>query len=91
VTCTLHVSAGHSADLRHRELLDDKPLISIGPAWHDLSLLSSEMFSWAVTILILAVLAGVLAFWGVAGLPKWLVRGLCLLFIILFIIAVVFA
>jgi uncharacterized membrane protein YtjA (UPF0391 family) len=49
------------------------------------------MFSWTVTILILAVMASVLVFWGVAGLPKWLVRGLCLLLIIMFIIAVVFA
>jgi hypothetical protein len=49
------------------------------------------MFSSAVTVLILGVLAGVLAIWGFAGLPKWLVRGVCLLLIILFIIAVVFA
>jgi uncharacterized membrane protein YtjA (UPF0391 family) len=49
------------------------------------------MFSWAITILIVAVMAAVLAIWGFAGLPTWLVRGLCLLFIILFIIAVVLA
>jgi uncharacterized membrane protein YtjA (UPF0391 family) len=49
------------------------------------------MFSWAVTILILAVMASVLVFWGIGGLPKWLVPGLCLLLIITFIIAVVFA
>jgi hypothetical protein len=39
------------------------------------------MFSWAITILILAVMAAVLAIWGFTGLPKWLV----------FVIAVVFA
>jgi len=49
------------------------------------------MFSWAVTILILAVMAAVPAFLGFAGLPTWLVRGLFLLLIILFIIAVAFA
>jgi uncharacterized membrane protein YtjA (UPF0391 family) len=49
------------------------------------------MFSWAITILIVAVMAAVLALWGFAGLPTWLVRGLCLMFIILFIIAVVLA
>ena len=49
------------------------------------------MFSWAVTILILAILAAVPAIWGFAGLPTWLLRGLCVLLIILFIVAVVFA
>jgi hypothetical protein len=41
--------------------------------------------------MILAVVAGLLAFWGLAGLPNWLVRGLCLLLIILCIIAAFFA
>ena len=49
------------------------------------------MFSWAITILILAVMAAVLVISGFTGLPIWLVRGLYLLLIILFIIAVVFA
>jgi uncharacterized membrane protein YtjA (UPF0391 family) len=49
------------------------------------------MFSWAVTILILGILTAVLAFSGFAGLPIWLVRGVCLLLVILFIVAVVFA
>jgi len=61
-------------------------------AWHALSPFSQgNMFSWAITILILAVMAAVLVIWGFTGLPKWLVRGLCLLLIILFIIAVVLA
>ena len=45
------------------------------------------MLSWVVTILILAVVAALLAFWGLAGMPRWLVRGLCLLLIILCIVA----
>ena len=62
------------------------------PAWHALSHeVQRKMFSWAVTILILAVLAAVPAFWGVTGLPAWVVRGLCLLLLILFAIAVVLA
>ena len=46
-----------------------------------------NMLSWAVTILILAVVAALLAHWGIAGMPGWLVRGLCLLLIILCIVA----
>jgi uncharacterized membrane protein YtjA (UPF0391 family) len=45
------------------------------------------MLSWAVTILILAVVAALLALWGFAGMSGWLVRGLCVLLIILFIVA----
>jgi uncharacterized membrane protein YtjA (UPF0391 family) len=46
-----------------------------------------NMLSWAVTILILAVVAALLAHWGIAGMPGWLVRGLCLLLIILCLVA----
>jgi uncharacterized membrane protein YtjA (UPF0391 family) len=49
------------------------------------------MLSWAVTILILAVVAALFAFEGVAGMPEWSVRGLCLLLIILCIVAACFS
>jgi uncharacterized membrane protein YtjA (UPF0391 family) len=49
------------------------------------------MFSRAVTLLILTVVAAFLAFWGFAGMPGWLVRCLCLLLIILSIVATFFA
>jgi len=49
------------------------------------------MLSWAVTILILAVVVALLAIWGLAGMPGWLLRALCLLLIILCIVAVLFA
>lgn len=49
------------------------------------------MLSWAVTILILAVVAVLLAIWGFTGMPRWGVRGLCLLLIILCIVAALFA
>jgi len=48
------------------------------------------MLSWAVSILILAVVAALLAIWGFAGMPGWLVRGLCLLLILLGIAAAIF-
>ncbi len=49
------------------------------------------MLSWAVTLLILAVVAALLAIWGFAGMPRWWVRGLCLLLIVLCIVAALFA
>jgi uncharacterized membrane protein YtjA (UPF0391 family) len=49
------------------------------------------MISWAVTILILAVVAALLSFGGFAGMSDWLMRGLCLLLILLFIVAALFA
>jgi hypothetical protein len=48
------------------------------------------MLSWAVSILILAVVAALLAIWGFAGMPGWIVRGLCLLLILLGIVAAFF-
>jgi len=48
------------------------------------------MLSWAVTILILSVVAALFVIWGFAGMPKWLVRGICLLLIILGIVAAFF-
>jgi uncharacterized membrane protein YtjA (UPF0391 family) len=45
------------------------------------------MLSWAVTILILAVVGALVAFGGFSGMSGWLVRGLYALLIILFIVA----
>jgi uncharacterized membrane protein YtjA (UPF0391 family) len=49
------------------------------------------MLSWTVTILILAVVAALLSIWGFTGMPRWWVRGLYLLLIILCIVAALFA
>ncbi len=51
----------------------------------------SSMLSWAVTIMILAVVAALLSFGGFAGMSGWLMRGLCLLLILLCIVAALFA
>jgi hypothetical protein len=48
------------------------------------------MLSWAVSILILAEVVALLAIWGFAGMPRWIVRGLCLLLILLGIVAAFF-
>jgi uncharacterized membrane protein YtjA (UPF0391 family) len=49
------------------------------------------MLSWAVTILILAVVAALLSFEGFAGMSAWPMRGLCLLLILLCLVAALFA
>ncbi|HKM57167.1 MAG TPA: hypothetical protein VJX28_00385 [Chthoniobacterales bacterium] len=40
------------------------------------------MLALVVAVLILAVVAGMLLFWGSAGRPSWLARGLCLLLLL---------
>jgi uncharacterized membrane protein YtjA (UPF0391 family) len=52
---------------------------------------NSSMFAWAVTIMILAIVAALLSFGGFAGMSGWLMRGLCLLLILLCIVAALFA
>jgi uncharacterized membrane protein YtjA (UPF0391 family) len=49
------------------------------------------MLSWAVTILILAVVAALLSFGGFDGMSGWLIRGLYLLLILLCIVAALFS
>jgi uncharacterized membrane protein YtjA (UPF0391 family) len=49
------------------------------------------MVSWTVSILILTILAIVVGFWGLRDSPAWLVRGLCILVLILCIVAAVLA
>jgi uncharacterized membrane protein YtjA (UPF0391 family) len=49
------------------------------------------MLSWAVSILIVAILAIVVGFSGLRGSPVWLMRGLCILVLILCIVAAVLA
>jgi uncharacterized membrane protein YtjA (UPF0391 family) len=51
----------------------------------------SEMLSWAVTYLILAVLAAVIAFSGAERLSTWIWRGICVLLVIACIVAVAFS
>jgi hypothetical protein len=49
------------------------------------------MLSWVMTFLILAVVAALVAIWGVSGMSGWLVKGLCLLLILLGIVAAFFS
>jgi uncharacterized membrane protein YtjA (UPF0391 family) len=49
------------------------------------------MLSWTVSILIIAILAIVVGFSGLRELPAWLVKGLCILVLILCILAAVLA
>jgi uncharacterized membrane protein len=49
------------------------------------------MLSWAVSILIVAILALVVGYSDFRELPVWLLRGLCVLVLILCIVAAVLA
>jgi uncharacterized membrane protein YtjA (UPF0391 family) len=48
------------------------------------------MISWAVTFLIIAIIAAILGFTGIAGSAVWIAQILFGLFLILFIIALIF-
>ena len=49
------------------------------------------MLALSVTVLILAIAAGVVLFWSSGGRPSWLARGVCLLLLIVCILAALFA
>jgi hypothetical protein len=49
------------------------------------------MLTLVVTVLILAIAAGVDLFWSSGGRPLWLPRGICVLLLIVCILAAFFA
>lgn len=48
------------------------------------------MLSWAITFLIIAIIAGVLGFSVVAGTAAWIAKGLFIIFIVLFLVSLIF-
>jgi membrane protein YdbS with pleckstrin-like domain len=48
------------------------------------------MLALLVTVLILAIAAGVVLSWSTGGRPSWLARGICLLLLIVCILAIFF-
>jgi uncharacterized membrane protein YtjA (UPF0391 family) len=48
------------------------------------------MLSWALTFLIIALIAAVLGFGGIAGSATWIAQVLFGLFIILFLLSLIF-
>jgi uncharacterized membrane protein YtjA (UPF0391 family) len=46
-----------------------------------------KMLSYAITFFIIALIAGVFGFWGVAGLAAGIAKVLCLVFVVLMIIS----
>lgn len=48
------------------------------------------MLSWAVTFLIIALVAAVFGFTGIAGTAVWIAKLLFVVFLILFIVALLF-
>ena len=47
------------------------------------------MLSWAVTFLVIALIAAVLGFGGMAGATAWIAQILCGLFAVLFLVSIV--
>jgi uncharacterized membrane protein YtjA (UPF0391 family) len=85
--CTLQVKNGRREEPLQSKLLILSRLLYRPTLAHFKPCNRENMLSWAVTILILAIVAALLATWGIAGMPGWVVRGLCLLVIILCIVA----
>ncbi|HET6406761.1 MAG TPA: DUF1328 domain-containing protein [Chthoniobacteraceae bacterium] len=48
------------------------------------------MLSWALTFLVVAIIAAVLGFGGIAGTSAWIAQILFGLFLILFIVSLIF-
>lgn len=44
------------------------------------------MFGWAVTFLVVAIVAGIFGFAGVAGTAAWIARGLFVVGLVLFLV-----
>ncbi len=48
------------------------------------------MLSWAVAFLIIALIAGLLGFTGIAGTAVWLAKVLFFVFLVLFVVTLLF-
>jgi uncharacterized membrane protein YtjA (UPF0391 family) len=48
------------------------------------------MIGWAITFLIIALIAGILGFTGVAGTAMWIAKVLFVVFLILFVVTLLF-
>jgi uncharacterized membrane protein YtjA (UPF0391 family) len=47
------------------------------------------MLRWSLVFLIVALIAGVLGFWGLEGMAMWFAKVLFLLFLVLFLVSLV--
>ncbi|MDR2902105.1 MAG: DUF1328 domain-containing protein [Lactobacillales bacterium] len=48
------------------------------------------MFSWAILFLLVAIAAGFLGFWGLAGTAAWMAKAVFVVGIVLFLISLIF-
>jgi uncharacterized membrane protein YtjA (UPF0391 family) len=85
--CTLQVQSGRPDQFLQAKSLPLKCLPFSSTLARFKPSTRQNMFSWAVTLLILAVVVALLAIWGIAGMPGWMVRGLYILLIILCLVA----
>jgi uncharacterized membrane protein YtjA (UPF0391 family) len=47
------------------------------------------MLSWTLLFLVIAIIAGVLGFWFIAGLAAWIAKVLFVIFLVLFVISLI--
>jgi uncharacterized membrane protein YtjA (UPF0391 family) len=57
---------------------------------HDIQERSITMLSWAITFLVIALIAGVLGFGGIAGTASYIAQVLFFLFLVLFVVSLIF-
>ncbi len=48
------------------------------------------MLRWALLFLIVAIIAGIFGFWGAEGIAMWMAKVLCVVFLIMFVVSLVF-
>ncbi len=48
------------------------------------------MLSWALTFLVIALIAGVLGFGGIMGTSAWIAEVLFFLFLVMFVVSLIF-
>jgi uncharacterized membrane protein YtjA (UPF0391 family) len=51
--------------------------------------LEAQMLSWTLLFLVVAIIAGILGFWMIAGLAAWIAKVLFMLFLIFFVLSLV--
>jgi uncharacterized membrane protein YtjA (UPF0391 family) len=56
---------------------------------HDLEIGDKAMLSWAITFLVIALIAGLLGFWGIAGAAAGIAKILFVVFLVIFLVSLI--
>ncbi len=49
----------------------------------------ARMLSWTLLFLVIAIIAGILGFWVIAGLAAWIAKVLFIIFLIFFVLGLI--